>query len=105
MYVTDRNHVRSFEEYNFDAESLRPKSHSEHWVTDEVIVALGCDVSRKRALKALRHVVRKIEFRNGKGAPLQMSVPKSRTRIIRQDRYCSRVCLATDFSKRSSSYS
>ena len=61
MYVTDRNHVRSFEAYNFDAESLRPKSHSEHWVTDEVIVALGCDVSRKRALKALRHVVRKIE--------------------------------------------
>jgi hypothetical protein len=61
VYVTDRNRVRAFEEYNFNVESLRPKSHGEYWVTDEVIVALGCDVSRKRALKALRHVVRKIE--------------------------------------------
>ena len=61
VYVTDRNRVRAFEEYNFNVESLRPKSHGEYWVTDEVIVALGCDVSRKRALKALRHVVQKIE--------------------------------------------
>jgi hypothetical protein len=61
LYVTDRNRVRAFEEYNFDVESLRPKSHGEYWVTDEVIVALGCDVSRKRALKALRRVVQKIE--------------------------------------------
>ena len=60
MYVTDRNRVRAFEEYNFNVESLRPKSHGEYWVTDEVIVALGCDVSRKRALKALRHVVQKL---------------------------------------------
>ena len=61
VYVTDRNRVRAFEEYNFNVESLRPKSHGEYRVTDEVIVALGCDVSRKRALKALRHVVQKIE--------------------------------------------
>ena len=61
VYVTDRNRVRAFEEYNFNVESLRPKSHGEYWVTDEVIVALGCDVSRKRALKALRHVVQRIE--------------------------------------------
>ena len=61
VYVTDRNRVRAFEEYNFNVESLRPKSHDEYWVTDEVIVALGCDVSRKRALKVLRHVVQRIE--------------------------------------------
>ena len=59
VYVTDRNRVRPFEGYNFNVESLRPKSHGEYWVTDEVIVALGCDVSRKRALKALRHVVQR----------------------------------------------
>jgi hypothetical protein len=61
VYVTDRNRVRSFEEYNFNVESLRPKSHGEYWVTDEVIVALGCDVSRKRALKAPRHVAQSIK--------------------------------------------
>ena len=61
VYVTDRNLVRSFEEYNFNVESLRPKSHGDYWVTDEVIVALGCDVSRKRALKALRRVVQSIK--------------------------------------------
>ena len=38
VYVTDRNRVRAFEEYNFNVESLRPKSHGEYWVTDEVIV-------------------------------------------------------------------
>ena len=61
VYVTDRSRVRAFEEYNFNVQSLRPKSHVEDWVTDEVIVALGCDVSRKRALKVLRHVVQRIE--------------------------------------------
>jgi hypothetical protein len=50
VYVTDRNRARAFEKYNFNVESLRPKSHGDYWVTDEVIVALGCDVSRKRAL-------------------------------------------------------
>jgi hypothetical protein len=66
VYVTDRNRVRAFEEYNFNVESLRPKSHGDYWVTDEVIVALGCDVSRKRALKALRRVVQRIEFEMAK---------------------------------------
>jgi hypothetical protein len=66
VYVTDRNRVRSFEEYNFNIESLRPKSHGEYWVTDEVIVALGCDVSRKRALKALRHVAQSIKSQMAK---------------------------------------
>ena len=61
VYVTDRNRVRAFEEYNFNVENLRPKSHGEYWVTDEVIVALGCDVSRKRALKLLRRVVQRIK--------------------------------------------
>ena len=61
VYVTDRNRVRAFEEYNFNIESLQPKSHGEYWVTEEVIVALGCDVSPKRALKVLRHVVQRIE--------------------------------------------
>ena len=61
VYVTDRNRVRAFEQYNFNVESLRHKSHVEDWVTDEVIVALGCDVSRKRALKLLRRVVQSIE--------------------------------------------
>ena len=61
VYVTDRNRLRTFKEYNFNVESLRPKSHGEYWVTDEVIVALGSDVSRKRALKALRHVAERIE--------------------------------------------
>jgi hypothetical protein len=41
LYVTDRNRVRAFEEYNFDVESLRPKSRGEYWVTDEMIVASG----------------------------------------------------------------
>jgi hypothetical protein len=61
VYVTDRNRVRAFAEYNFNVESLRHKSHGDYWVTDEVIVALGCDVSRKRAVKALRRVVQSIE--------------------------------------------
>ena len=74
VYVTDRNRVRAFEQYNFNVESLRPKSHGEYWVTDEVIVALGCDVLRKRALKALRHVAERIESEMAKGAAIQIGV-------------------------------
>ena len=61
VYVTDRNRVRAFEEYNLNVEVLRHKSHVEDWVTDEIIVALGYDVSRKRALRLLRRVVQSIE--------------------------------------------
>jgi hypothetical protein len=37
--------------YNFNVESLRAKSHVEYWVTEEVIIALGCDVSRSEPSK------------------------------------------------------
>ena len=32
------------------------------WVSNEVIVALGSDVSRKSALNVLRHVIKRLEF-------------------------------------------
>ena len=67
VYVSDPNQVRAFNEYNFQVESLRTKSWGEYWVTDEVIVALGCGVSRKKALKALRNVVKRIESEMEKG--------------------------------------
>ena len=47
VYVADRNRVR---------EGLH--AHGGFWVTNEVIVAVGSDVSRKRAIKTLRHVKR-----------------------------------------------
>jgi hypothetical protein len=67
VYVSGLDQVRAFNEYNFQVESLRTKSWGDYWVTDEVIVALGCDVSRKKALKALRNVVKRIESEMEKG--------------------------------------
>ena len=67
VYVTDHDQVRTFNEYNFNIESLRDKSYGEYWVTNEVIVALGCDVSRKAAVKALRRVLKRIKFEIKKG--------------------------------------
>jgi molybdopterin synthase catalytic subunit len=67
VYVSERDQIRTFHEYNFDIESLRSKSHGEYWVTDEIIVALGCDVSRKKALKLLRRVVKRMKSEIEKG--------------------------------------
>lgn len=65
VYVAGPDRVRTFDEFN--VESLRNAAHGDYWVTDEVIVALGSDVSRKRALKMLRRVVQKIEREIKKG--------------------------------------
>lgn len=61
VYVAQRDLVKTFEEYNFNVESLRDKAHGDYWITEEVIVALGADVSRKKALKLLRRITRRIE--------------------------------------------
>jgi len=60
VYVADRKRVRAYRENNFDLGSLH--AHGGFWVTNEVIVALGSDVSRKTALKVLRHVIKRIEY-------------------------------------------
>jgi hypothetical protein len=67
VYVADPDRVRRFDEYNFNVESLRNAAHGDYWVTDEIIVALGSDVSRKKALKVLRRVAKKIEREIKKG--------------------------------------
>ena len=60
VYVADRKRVRAYRENNFDLKGLH--DHGGFWVTNEVIVALGSDVSRKRAIKTLRHVIKRIEY-------------------------------------------
>ena len=67
VYVADRKRVRAYREKNFDLESLHDREG--FWVTNEVIVALGSDVSRKRAIKALRHIIKRIEYEIEKGRP------------------------------------
>ena len=52
VYVADRNQVRTFEEYNFNVESLRAKSYGDYWVTNDVIVALGATYQGRRPSKS-----------------------------------------------------
>lgn len=47
VFIADENAMRSFREYNFDVESLRKKVHGEYWIVDQIVVALGCDVTRE----------------------------------------------------------
>ena len=65
VYIADIKRVRAYRENNFDLEGLH--DHGGFWVTNEVIVALGSDVSRKRAIKTLRHVIKRIEYEIEKG--------------------------------------
>ena len=51
----------------FNVESLHPKCDGDYWVANEVIVALGSDVSRKKALDALRFLIKRIESEIEKG--------------------------------------
>ena len=67
VYVAGTERVRTFEEYNFDVESLRTEAYGDYWVTSEVVVALGSEVTRKKALRALRRVVARIEREIEKG--------------------------------------
>ena len=60
VYVADRKCVRAYRANNFDLQGLH--DHGGFWVTKEVIVALGSDVSRKRAIKTLQHVIKRIEY-------------------------------------------
>jgi hypothetical protein len=71
VYAADGNRVRAFDKYNFNVESSRGKAWGDYWVTDEVIVALGSSVSRKKALKFLRHVVKRIELEMAKARRLK----------------------------------
>lgn len=61
VYVADKNRVTVLNEKLFNVESLHPKCDGDYWVANEVIVALGCDVSRKKALEALRLLIKGIE--------------------------------------------
>ena len=66
VYVADRKRVRAYRESNFVLEGLH--HYGGFWVTNELIVALGSDdVSRKRAIKTLRHVIKRIEYEIEKG--------------------------------------
>jgi hypothetical protein len=67
VYLTDRDIVRTFRKYNFDVESMRDKAWGECWITDEIIVALGCDVSQRKAIKRLRRVIARMESDSTKG--------------------------------------
>jgi hypothetical protein len=60
VYVADRKRVRGYRANNFDSASLHDRGS--FWVTNEVIVALGSDVSRKMALRVLRRVIRTLEY-------------------------------------------
>ena len=60
VYIADIKRARAYRENNFDLEGLHDRGG--FWVTNEVIVALGSDVSRKRAIKTLRHVIKRIEY-------------------------------------------
>lgn len=48
---------------NFDFERLDDKggSDGDYWVTSETVVALGFDVSRKRAINALKTIIEVLE--------------------------------------------
>jgi hypothetical protein len=61
VYLTDRDSVRTLRGHNFDVESMRDKAWGECWITDEIIVALGCDVSPRKAIKGLRKVIAMME--------------------------------------------
>jgi hypothetical protein len=56
VYVADRKCVGAYRANNFDLQGWH--DHGD----DEVIVALGSDVSRKRAIKTLQHVIKRIEY-------------------------------------------
>jgi len=67
VYVADKNRVTVLDENLFNVESLHPKCDGDHWVANEVVVALGSDVSRKKALEALRLLIKRIESEIEKG--------------------------------------
>jgi hypothetical protein len=60
VYVADRRRVKGYRKSNFDLASLHDRGS--FFVTNEVIVALGSDVSRKMALRVLRRVIRTLEY-------------------------------------------
>jgi hypothetical protein len=61
VYVAAGNQVATYKKCDFRAENLRDDAHGDYWVTDDVIVALGRDVSRKRAAEILRSVIKRIK--------------------------------------------
>jgi hypothetical protein len=65
--VATPDQVRTFNEYNFNVESLRNAAHGECWINDGIIVALGSDMSRKKALKVMRQVMKTIKREIEKG--------------------------------------
>ena len=65
VYVADRKRVKAYRRNNFDLEGLH--DHGGFWVTNEVTVALGSDVSRKRAIKTPRHIIKRIEYDRKRG--------------------------------------
>jgi hypothetical protein len=61
VYFANPAKVRAFKEYNFDIERLNGPQGPQYWIVDEIVVALGCGVSRKKALQlVIKHIEREL---------------------------------------------
>lgn len=66
VYVATEGQVKRFSKYNFAVESLSSDA-PEQWLTDGLIVALGCDCALDDAIERLHAVIRRLESRASEG--------------------------------------
>jgi hypothetical protein len=64
LYVCEDDKIHSFEEYNFDVESLRNGAEGDYWMIEGVVVSLGGMVTRTRATKQLKMIIERIVISN-----------------------------------------
>ena len=69
VYVVGTGNVQRFPECNFNAERLDEDTTGDFWITSELIVGLGVDVTGKRAVKLLQKVIEKIEAGSARVKP------------------------------------
>lgn len=62
MYIADQNGVATCKERHFKIDSVCFKKDLQYEVKRELIVALGCQVSRRKAVKLPHDVVKKLEW-------------------------------------------
>ena len=66
VYVSDGFVVAEFPGHNFDIANLVP-ARGEFFIQEEVVVALGVDSNRARAILALKQIIKKIRMTSKKG--------------------------------------
>src|SRR5437879_3901218 len=75
VYITARDRIQRFSEHNFHIESLG-KDGTEVWITDGIIVALGCACTPDEAIARLRAVIKLIKLESSR--PVGSAKAKSR---------------------------